>query len=141
ALLLLLGSEAEDRDATQPHVGEERGREAAVDAPDLLDQETAHHHVAAAAAVLLGVADAEVAEAAELLEEVLRERLRLLELVDARGERLLGEAAHGETKALLLLVQAESEHGSVLRRGTLSGRSRLRQGSAIASVMAEAATV
>src|SRR6185295_7042901 len=107
---LLLGAEAEDRDAPEPDVREERRREAAVHARDLLDQQAAHHHVAAAAAVLLRVADAEVAEPAELLEEIRRELLVRFQLLDARRELLLGEAAHGETEALLLLVQRESQH-------------------------------
>src|SRR5947199_4902562 len=61
APLLLLGPEAEDRDAAEPHVREQGRRDTAVDACELLDEEAAHHHVAAAAAVLLGIADAEVA--------------------------------------------------------------------------------
>ena len=92
-------------------MSEERRRKAAVHARDLLDQEAAHDHVAAAPAVLLGVAHPQVAEAAELAEEVHGEGLGALQLLDARGERLLGEAPDGEAKALLLLVQAKAEHG------------------------------
>ena len=94
--LLRVGAEAQERDAAEADVGEQRRREAAVDARDLLDQQAAHHHVAAAAAVLLGIADAEVAEPAELAEQVERERLGRLELLDPRRERLLREAAHRE---------------------------------------------
>src|SRR5207249_5109457 len=109
-LLLLLGAEAEDRDAAEPHVREERRGKAAVHARDLLDQETAHHHVPTASAVCFRIADAEVAEASELREEVAREGLRSLELLDARCERLLREAPDRETEAFLFVVQAKAEH-------------------------------
>src|SRR5262249_23217331 len=112
ALLLLLGAEAQDRDAAETDVRQQRRREAAVHTADLLDEQTAHDHVAAAAAVLLGIAAAEVAELSELAEEIEREGLGGLELVDARGERLLGEAADGETERLLFIGQTKTEHAS-----------------------------
>src|SRR5207245_11360705 len=99
------------REAARRPVGREGRGEAAVHARDRLDQEAAHDHVATAPAVLLGVAHAQVAETAELAEEVHGEGLGALQLLDARGERLLGEAPDGEAKALLLLVQAKAEHG------------------------------
>src|SRR5439155_6074731 len=90
---------------------------------------------------LLGIAYTEVAEAAERAEEIPRKGLRLLELVDARRELLLREATNREAEALLLLVQAKAEHGRVLRRRTVAGPCHRLQPSAIASAMAEAATV
>src|SRR5207237_2247039 len=111
APLLLLGPEAEDGDAAEPDVRQQRGREAAVDARELLDEQAAHHHVAATAAVLLRVADAEVAEAAELTEEVHREALARLQLLDPRRELPLGDAPDRAPDALLLLAQTKAQHG------------------------------
>src|SRR2546427_355821 len=108
---LPLGAKGKDGDAADPRGGGGPGRKAEVPARDPLDRGAANDLVAAAPAVLLGVAHAQVAETAELAEEVHGEGLGALQLLDARGERLLGEAPDGEAKALLLLVQAKAEHG------------------------------
>ena len=120
--LLRIGAEPQERDASEPDVRQERRRESTVHACDLLDQEAAHHHVAAAAAVFLGIADAEIAEAAELAEQVQREGLGALQLLDARGERLLREAAHRDAERVLFVVQGEAEHGVSLRAAGHSRR-------------------
>src|SRR5215475_5954471 len=136
--LLLLGPEAQQRNASQPDMREERGREAAVDACDLLDQQAAHHHVAAAAAVLLGIADAEITEASELAEQVERKGLGALELLDARPERALGEAADGGAKRLLFLVQGEAEHAESSARGPYQGDSIVATGARVTAQSANA---
>ena len=131
APLLLLGPEAEDGDAAEPDVRQQRGREAAVDARELLDEQAAHHHVPPAATVLLGVPDAEVAEAAELAEEIHRESLGGLQLLDTRRELLLGEAPDREAEALLLLAQTKAQHGGALPRArdcSLAARGGARRG-------------
>ena len=110
---------------------EQGRRDTAVDACELLDEETAHHHVAAAAAVLLRVADAEVAEGPELPEQVLREALGRLELLDTRRQLLLGEAPDRDPEALLLLAQTKAQHGGALPRArdcSLAARGGARRG-------------
>ena len=124
----------------EPDVREERGREAAVDARDLLDQQAAHHHVAAAAAVLLRIADAEIAEAAELAEQVERKGLGALELLDPRRERALGEAADGGAKRLLFLVQGEAEHAESSGRGPYQGDSIAATGARVTAQSASASS-
>ena len=84
---------------------------------DLLEEEAAHDHVTATAAVLLGIADAEVAEPSQLLEQVLGEGLGRLQLLDPRRERLFGEAADGGAKRVLLAGRPKEQECALKSAG------------------------
>src|SRR5262249_56145827 len=113
------------------------GGEAGVERRVLLDQQAGHHHVAAAAAVLFGIADAEIAEASELAEQVERKGLGALELLDAWPERALGEAADGGAKRLLFLVQGEAEHAESSGRGPYQGGPGVATGAEVGGSVAQ----
>src|SRR5262249_61723177 len=120
-----------------PAGGRPRGREAAVCARDPLNQQAAHHNSAAAAAVLFGIADAEIAEASELAEQVERKGLGALKLLDAWPERALGEAADGGAKRLLFLVQGEAEHTESSGRGPYQGGPGVATGAEVGGSVAQ----
>ncbi len=85
----------------------QRDRDRGVHARQLLDGERVGQRVAAAAAVLLGERDSHQVELAELLDDLVGEGLRAVELLGDRRDLALGEFAHRAPDQLVLGGEVE----------------------------------
>ena len=129
-LLLLLVAEQVDRLRAERGVRAQRDRDRGVHARELLDGERVGERVAAAAAVLLREGDPHQVERAELRDDLVRERLRAVELLGDGRDLALGEFAHGAPDQLVVGRRGRSPSRGILtwrgapRDGAGSGRQR-----------------
>ncbi len=84
-------------------MGAQRDRHRRVDAGELLDGERVGERVAAGAAVLLGKRDPHQVELAQPADDVVRERVRPVELLGDGRDLLLGELADGSLQETVMV--------------------------------------
>ena len=102
AVLLLLGAREVQRAAAERRVRRDDQPERAPDAPDLLDRDRVGERVHAGAALVLGDRDAEPAHLAEPPDDLDRELVLALVLLDDRRDLLLHEVADRRPEQLVL---------------------------------------
>ena len=101
-LLLLLGPEQVDRLRAQRGVRAHRDRHRGVHARELLDRDRVGERVAPRAAVLLRERDAHQPQPAELLHDLVREALLVIQRLGDRRHLALGEVADGAADQLVV---------------------------------------
>ena len=106
-LLLLLGAEQVDRLRPERGVRAHRDRDGGVHARELLDRDRVGERVAAGAAVLLRERDPHQPEPAELLDDLVREALLVIERLGDRRDLALGEVADGAADQLVVGREVE----------------------------------
>ena len=105
--LLLLGAEARDRLADEPHVDRDDSAHGRIRLPELLDDERVRQGVEGGAAVLLAPARAEVACGGQLVDERAVEHLRAVPVAHVRRDLALSELARGGADELLFRGEPE----------------------------------
>ena len=105
--LLLGAAEQVDRLRAERRVRAHRDRDGGVHARELLDGDRVGERVAAGAADLLGERDPHQPELAELRDDLVRERLRAVELLRDRRDLALGEVADGAADQLVVGREVE----------------------------------
>src|SRR5207245_11477656 len=98
-------------------------------AREALGKEAVGHHVRAGAAVRLGVAEAEIAELADALEERPRELGARVDRL--RGRHHFGVHEPGDGAAELFLLRRELDHRRTLLRSSRVARSSTRRSSPV----------
>ena len=113
--LLLLRAEHVNRLRAQRGMRAQRDRDRRVHPRELLDGQCVGERVAAATAVLLRERDAHQVQLAELRDDLIRERLRAVELLGHRRDLALGEFPDRAPDQLMVGGKVEVHGGESLR--------------------------
>src|SRR4051812_48340985 len=116
AVDLLAAAVLEDRQRAGARVDGDRHAEAGVRARQLLENEAVAEEVGPGPGVLLGDADPHEAELAEVLDDLLRERVLAVPRGGGRRDLLVGEAPREVADLALVVGQLVQAHGVFYRR-------------------------